>query len=101
MTDSHKKPDEQNTQKDMKAQTNFVEVTMWQKSPGTAIYNSQGVVVGGLRLQPSVTIYDIKEGWARIHADEDKWVQLSDLVDEKPEGLLSRPIESNRLLYWR
>ncbi len=86
---------ENNDQAKAYSDTDFIEVTMWQKSPGTAIYNNKGEVVGSLRLRPSVTVYETNEGWARIDVIEDKWVKLSDLSLEPVDGMLLRPVESN------
>ena len=83
----------------MMAESEVSEVTMWQKTPGTSVYNAVGEVVDNLRLFPSVTVFEVQdisgETWARIDKTQDKWVKLSDLDLEKPDGMIERPIDSN------
>lgn len=70
-------------------------IIMWQKKPSTSIYNAEGNVVGRLPLIASVTIFETKDGFARITESHDQWAKLSDLTTEKPERLLRRPTETN------
>jgi len=62
-------------------------MTLWQKQPGTAVYNNEGDIVGNLRLRPTVSVYEVKEGWSRIHPENNKWVKTSDLTDIKPDDV--------------
>jgi hypothetical protein len=89
----------QQAKETMNAESEFTQIKMWQKTPGTSVYNAVGQVVDNLRLFPSVTVFEVQdisgETWARIDETQDKWVKLSDLASEKSDGMIERPIDSN------
>ena len=66
----------------------------WVKKPGVLVYNGTQEMTRSLRLQPTVAIHKEVDGWGLINPSKDEWVNMSDLTNTKPDGMLARPQEN-------
>lgn len=69
----------------------------WVKTYGSPIFNDEGTVTGSLRLIAKVSVFEIKNGMARISKSSDQWVAFDILSKTKPEGRITGPDNDNDL----
>lgn len=67
----------------------------WVQKPGTLVYNSGHEITRSLRFQPTVSVHEVVEGRGLINPAKGEWVNMSDLLESKPENMLVTPQDSS------